>query len=212
MNMLFEIDGLPPHLVDLAHIDEAAVERGVEQRKPVGAFLDLIARARAREDQHRVGDLRGRGPDLGALQHIAPVLLLGAGLDRAGVEPGIGLGDGEARLDPACRERRQHAALLRIRAEAHDRVEPENIHVDRGRARHGGARLRDRAHHHRRLGDAEAGAAMLFRDADAEPAARGDRRVEFVRKDAVMVAAQPIVVVEAGADAPDRVLDFPLRR
>ncbi len=147
-----------------------------------------------------------------ALQHVARALLLGARLDRAGVEPGIGLGHGEARLDLARRERRESAALLLGGAEAHDRIEAEDVHVHRGRARHAGARLRDRAHHRRRLGYAEAGAAIVLGNADAEPAAGRDRAVELVREDAVAVAAEPVLVAEAGADAPDGVLHFPLGR
>ena len=57
---LVGIDRLAAHLVDLAHLDVAAVEIGIEEREPVGALLDLLGRRGAREQQHLVRHLRGR--------------------------------------------------------------------------------------------------------------------------------------------------------
>ena len=47
------------------------------------------------------------------------------------------------------------------------------------------ARLGDRLHHDRRLGDAEARAAVVLRHGDAEPAVARHRLVKLVREAAV---------------------------
>jgi hypothetical protein len=66
----------------------------------------------------------------------------------------------------------------------------------------------DFVHHDGGLGDAEAGAAILLRHRDPEPARIRHCTMEFERKHAVVVASQPVVVAEPrhdGADAfPDR--------
>jgi hypothetical protein len=62
-------------------------------------------------------------------------------------------------------------------------------------------------HHDRRLGDAEAGAAIGLRDADAEPAVVGERAIELLGEFAVAVARQPIVVGKPRADLLDRGAD-----
>ena len=203
MNSAFEIDRLAPHLLDLAHRDEAPVERGVEQAQPVAPPAGLVARRGAREDQHPLRDLRRRDPDLGAIDDIAVAAPHRPRLDPRGVEPGIGLGHREAGFLGSGDERRQHAALLLLAAEADDRVQPEDVHVHGRRARHPGARFGDRLHHDRGLGDAEARAAIGFRHADAEPAAGGQGAMQLVRKAAIAVALEPIVRAEAGADAGD---------
>ena len=65
----------------------------------------------------------------------------------------------------------------------------------------------DRLHHQRRLGDAEARAAVRLRHGDAEPAGVGERAVEVVGEAALAVLAQPVVGVERRAEPLDRVAD-----
>ncbi len=60
---LVGVDRFATHLVDLAHFDEAAVERGVEQGQAVGRPASALDRRAAGQDQHPVGDLRRGGPD-----------------------------------------------------------------------------------------------------------------------------------------------------
>ena len=65
-------------------------------------------------------------------------------------------------------------------------------------ARHAGAGLGDRLHHDRRLGDAEAGAAVLLGDAHAEPAVVGERaRRTPAGKPPSRSLFEPVRVVEA---------------
>ena len=58
----------------------------------------------------------------------------------------------------------------------------------------------DRAHQHRGLRDAEAGAAIGLRHGDAEQARLGDRAVEVFREFGAPVLLQPIGIVEAGGE------------
>jgi len=116
------------------------------------------------------------------------------------IETGVRLGDGKARLFVALDQRRQEAALLRVAAEDDDRIEAEDIHVQRGGAGEGGARFGDRLHHRRRLGDAKSAAAVGLGHGDAEPAGLGKGAMELVREVPVAIAAQPILIVEAAAD------------
>ena len=68
--------------------------------------------------------------------------------------------------------------------------------------------LGDRLHHDRRLGDAEAGAAIRLRHGDAEPVAFGHGGEERVGEGRGPVAFQPVVVVEAGAELQHLVADL----
>ncbi len=126
---------------------------------------------------------------------------LGAHLERRGVEPGVGLGHGEAGLVLARDQRRQHAALLLLGAEHDDGMQAENVDVDGRGPAHGGAGFGDRLHHHRGLGDAEAGAAVLRRHGDAEPAGVRERAMQLVREIAAAILLQPIAVVETARRA-----------
>ena len=72
---------------------------------------------------------------------------------------------------------------------------------------HAGAGFRDRPHHDRGVGDAETGAAEFLGNADAEPAGIGQRAVEVGGITALLVLLQPIGVVKARTDFPDRVAD-----
>ena len=134
-------------------------------------------------------------------QHIMVAAALRAGLEPRRVEPGIGLGHRKTGLFVAGDQRRQKTALLLVGAEDDDRMQPEDVHVDRRGAAEPGAGFGDRLHQHRRLGDAEPAAAIGFRHGDAEPAGLGHRPVKFVRKAALLVLFQPVIVAEAARTA-----------
>ena len=150
-----------------------------------------------------MGDLRGGDPDLLPLQHVVVAEVAGEGLEPGGVQAGVGLGHGEARLLLAADQRRQPALLLLVAAEHHDGVQPEDVHVHGRGAGEARARFADRLHHQRRLGDPEPRAAMLLRHGDAQPAGLRDRGMELVRKTAVAVALEPVLRVEALAQLED---------
>ena len=113
---LVGVDRLAAHLLDLAHLDRAAVEVGVEQAQAVGRLLHLLQRRGAGQQQDLVGDLRGRDPDLLAVDDVAVAVAHGAGLELRGVEAGVGLGDGEAGLAP--RRRRCGGSMRALAARA----------------------------------------------------------------------------------------------
>ena len=207
---LVGIDRLASHLLDLAHLDEAAIERGVEQAQSFCRLAHLFDRHGTRQDQHLVGDLRRGDPDFRAVDNVAVAAAFGLGLELRGFEAGIGFGHGEAGFFLAGGDRRQHAALLFVGAVNHDRVEPENVHVHGGRAGQSGAGGRDRFHDDRSFGDTEARAAIGFRHADAEPAGIGDGTPKFLGKLTVAVALEPILIVKACADPCDGLTQRPL--
>ncbi len=177
----------------------AAVEVGVEQREPFGALRRGLARRRAGEQQHLGRNLGGGNPDLAAGDEVAVAVAHRAGRKGEGVEAGIGLGDGEARLVVPGDERRQHPALLRFGAEPHHRVEAEDVHVQRRGAGQPGARLRHRLHQDGGLGDAEPAAAMFLGDRDAEEAGFGEGAVKILGEAAVAILGEPIGIVERRA-------------
>ena len=78
MNSSFESTRFAPHLLDLVDLDAAAIEVGVEQAEAVGRRLHLFERRGARQQQDLVGDLRGRDPDLLAVDDIAVAVADGA--------------------------------------------------------------------------------------------------------------------------------------
>src|SRR3546814_18984662 len=59
---------------------------------------------------------------------------------------------------------------------------------------------RDVVHHRRRFGDTETRTAVFFGHRDTEPAAIGHRLVKRMRKNAVFVTREPVIVVEPGYD------------
>jgi len=166
--------------------------------------VSLGDRRRAGEDQHFVGDLRRRNPDLRAVDDVDIGAAFGPGLDLRGLEAGIGLRHREVGLLLASGDRRQHPTFLLFAGVNRHRVEPENVHVNGRRAGKAGARLRDRLHHQGSLGDAEARADIGLRNADCEPAVIGKCEIEFFRKFSVAIALEPILALKACADFFDR--------
>ena len=210
MNNRFEFDRLPTHFRDFADLDLAAVEIGVEQGHPVRRPRHLLDRGRAGQDQHPLGDLRGRDPDFAARQHIMVAAALGAGFEPGRVEPGVRFGHRKAGLFRAGDQWRQKAALLLVAAKDDNRVQSENVHMDRRGAAEPRAQLGDRLHEYRGLGDAEPAAAVIRRHGDAEPPGLGHRPVKFVRKAALVVFREPVIVAEPRAEPQHRCPDLPL--
>ncbi len=131
-------------------------------------------------------------------------------LEASRVQPGVGLGHRETGFFVTANQWRQKALLLLVGAEDDDRVQPENVHVDRRGAAEPRAGFRDRLHQDRGFGDAEPAAAISLRHCNAEPAGRGHRLMELVRKASLLVFLQPVFVAKAGAQPRDGFPQFPL--
>ena len=129
-------------------------------------------------------------------------------LDGRGVETGIGLGHGEACLVLARDQRRQHALLLLAGTENDHRLEAENVDMNGRSSAHGGPGFGNRLHHDRGVGDAETGAAVVLRHGNAEPAGRGQRRMQLMRELAAPVLVEPVAIVERGTELEDRIPDL----
>src|SRR5439155_12039274 len=93
-----------------------------------------------------------------------------------------------------------------------DGVEPEDGEVERGGAVHGGAGGGHLFEQKRRLGDAQAAAAVLGRDEDAKPAGGGEGTVEVPGELVRLVALAPVGVAELRSEVArlgaDQLLGF----
>ena len=95
----------------------------------------------------------------------------------------------------------RHPARLLLRRALHDdRMRPEQVDVHGRGGGHAAAVACDLMHHDGGFGDAEARAAVFLRHGDAEPAGLRHRAMELARKDAVVVARQPVIVAELRDD------------
>ena len=111
----------------------------------------------------------------------------GARGDARRIEAGVRLRHRERHLALASDEGGQPAGFLLAIGMRDDGARPEYVHVYARCGRHRAAGSGDGFHHEGRLRNAEPRSAVLLRQGDAEPAARGDRPVEGVRKFAVPV-------------------------
>src|SRR5262249_31338949 len=107
----------------------------------------------------------------------------------------------------AARDRGQIALLERRAAVLDDRHRRKHIEVNRRGA--GGARAgrADLVEEDGRLGDAEAGAAVLLRDHDAEPAAGAEGLDELPRVLPALVFLEPVVGGERAGERRDFLAD-----
>jgi hypothetical protein len=100
--------------------------------------------------------------------------------------------------------------LLFFGAEQDHRFQTEDRAVDRGRGGHPASAFGHRLEHHRRLGDAEPGAADRLGHGDTQPAGLGHRFVEFVRPLTGTVVRKPVFVAELRADLEHRLANVEL--
>ena len=201
------VHGGATHLRNATHLDLLSIELREEDGHAVGGLRAVLERRRARQQQDVVGNLRGRCPDLAAVDEITAVDLLREGLDLRRVEPGVRLGDAEAGLLRAGDQRAQHALLLLGSAQHDDRMRGEQVDLQRRHRRRAAAARGDGIHHDRRLGHAEVRAAEFLRHRDAEPAVRGHRGMKLVRELRRRVLVAPVLVGEPRADALHRICD-----
>ena len=202
------IDRLAPEFVQFLDLDRLRVDVGEEEAHAQRFLLDLVERRGAREQQHLLGFLRLGDEDLLAVHEIAVAVSGGEGGNLGRVGAGVGFGHRERHVHLAAQNRRQIFVLGLPRAVFDERFQAENAEMD-GRARLGAApALRHGLHDQRGFGDAQPRAAVLFGDGDAEPAAVGDRPVEFPGKLAVVVPLAPVFVGKTGAQRAHLLLNF----
>src|SRR5262245_32913592 len=146
------------------------------------------------------------------MHDVAGIGTHGARGEPRRIETDIGLGNRETGLLVSLHQRRQKAPLLRLAAEHHHRIEAEDVHVHRRGAGKGRARLGDCLHHHGGFGDAEPRTAISLGNSNAEPAGIGKGAMKVVRKVAVTVSCQPVVIAELGAKLQNCRADFLLGR
>ena len=120
---------------DRAHRDAGGSHVYEEERNPLLAFGGL--RVGAHQNKAPIGHVRGRGPDLLAVDDVFVALALGGGLEGGKVRPGAGLGKTLAPPDVEIGGARQKPALLFVGAELDqhraDHRDVEDLHVGRRR-------------------------------------------------------------------------------
>jgi len=87
------------------HVDD-------EQTDAVGAAVDLLARGRARDEDHVVRPVRERDPRLLPVEDVLVAVLLGAGGDVQRVRPGLRFGDPDGEVPLAVGDVRQVGLFL----------------------------------------------------------------------------------------------------
>src|SRR5215831_13639059 len=189
---------------------ELAVD--VERREPRRAPLDQIAVDLAvvllRPHHRDVGDRAVGDTELGAVEHVAVALALGARLHPTRVGAVVGLGQTEATDLLAARHRRQPPILLGLGAIGVDRVHHEPALHRRRRAQPGVTALE--LLHDQPVGDVAEPRAAVALERGAEHAELAELRDELDRKraGAMVIGDQR---QELGLDpVADRVADHPL--
>ncbi len=187
--------GLPGDLADRIHLDARLLHLDQKLRQAVTAVF--LGRLRGAEDRdHVVGDVRRRGPDLGAVDEIAAVGLGGARLGREQVRAGVRFAHADGKADFAAADARQdiHLDVLGGVFDQHRTALAIGDEEAPGR-RVGDAHLLG---HHIALEEGAFLAAIFLRPGHAEPALGADPAGEFRR---VGVFAVRLVRIEgAGGD------------
>ncbi len=176
---------------------------------PSDFFFTSLERRRAREQDHEIRVLDARDPDLLAVDDVAVALLHRGRPDLGRVGAGGRLGDAhrlQAQL--AARDLRQVFLLLRLGAVPQQRAHVVHLAVAGAGV---AAAAVDLLHDDRRLGEPEAGAAVVLRDQRREPACLRQRVDEFLGIAARLVDAPEILGGKFRAERADRVADLGMR-
>ena len=162
---------LPGDLADRVDLDARRLHVDQELRQPVTAVF-LGGRRGAEDRDHVVGDMRRRGPDLGAVDQPAAVGLGGLGLCREQVGAGIRLAHADGKADFAAADARQDVRLDALGGvfQQHRAALPVGDE-EAPRRRVGDAHFLG---HHVALEERALMAAILLRPGHADPAALAD--------------------------------------
>ena len=166
---------------------------------PSVRFFDLVARRGAREQQHQIGVLGARGPDLLAVDHVVSSPSRRAVVrSDGGVGAARRLGDAEGlQAQFAGGDLRQIAFLLRVAAVPQDRAHDVHLRVAGGAVAAG--RRGSPPGSPRPLPRAEPAAAVFLRDQRREIAGLGQRCDELGRIGALAVELAPVFAGKLGA-------------
>ncbi len=182
-----------------AHVDQ-------EHRQPVGALRHLLARRGARQQQHQVGMLGARGPDLLAVDDVVVSPSRTAVVRRLSVSvPEVGsVTPNACRRNSPVAMRGQIALLLRGAAVPQQRAHGVHLRVAGGAVAAGGVDLlHDRGGRRQR----QPAAAVFLRDQRGEEARLGQRRDEFGRIAALAVERAPVLAGKFRAQRAHRFAD-----
>ena len=172
-------------------------------------FLPSSLRRRARQQQHQIGMLGARGPDLLAVDDVVVAVAPREGLERSRVGAAGRLGDAEGLQPQLARgDLGQILLLLRLAAVAQQRAHDVHLRVAGGAVAAGALDLlEDRGGGRQR----QAGAAVLLRDQRGEIAGVGQRLDELARIGALAVELAPILAGNAAHKLADLLADFDRR-
>ncbi|MNE13103.1 hypothetical protein D3C80_1059300 [compost metagenome] len=187
------------HVGDRSHgqaVADGFTQVDQENRHAFGFFLHLVQRRGSGQQDHQVRMLDARDPHLLAVDHVLVALAHGTGLDLGGVGAGGGLGHAH-RLQAqfTAGQFRQVVAFLRLAA-----VTQQGEHVVH-LAVHGAGVTAAAVHFlqdHRRLGQAQAGTAVLHGNHRRQPASLGQGLDKRLGKTFLLVDLAPIRGIELG--------------
>ena len=196
------------HVGDRAHrqaMADRVAQVDDEHRHALTLLLHIGQWRGARQQDHQVGMLDARDPDLLAVDNIAAVFLDRQGLDLGGVGAGGRLGHAH-RLQAqfAGGDLGQVALLLRVAAMTQQRAHVVHLAVAGPRV---ATRAVDLLHDHRGLGQAQARTPVLLRDQRSHPPGFGQRIDKGLRVGAPAVDLAVVGVGELGAQRTHGVAD-----
>ena len=188
-----------PFALASAHVDE-------KDRQPLRLLLDLVQRRRAAEQDHQVGMLGPRDPDLLAVDPVDVAVPTCGGAQRAGIGAAGRLGDAEGlQAQRPLGDLRQIGLLLGVRAMPQKRAHRVHLRVTGA----GIAALAvDFFEDHRGGRKRQSRSAELFRDQRRKKAGLGQRLHEIGRIGAALVQFAPVAAREILAEPSHRFADL----